>query len=126
MHPLVKQAAIEASRGLWARVVERLAKELPLLEGEALRDAVRELLVLAALMEEHGDDAGPIFALLESPEIIRALDRANASRVALQGDRSRHAAASLRGPEIARASPDVRTIRMDELGARRFAGLKLR
>ena len=122
VHPLVRQAA----RGLSPQLLEKLGRELPLLEGETLRDAVRELLCLAAMMTEDGVDAAALFALIESRPLIAALDRANASQVAQQSDRSRHAAAGLRGPELRAAPRKAASLRVEDLGVQRFVGLKLR
>ena len=122
MHPLVKQAARGVATAIWRR-------ELLLLSGEALRDTVRELIFLGVLIHERGGDATELFALVESEEVIRALDRANACRVLEEGDRSARATKQFTrfsGERVVEAVPRVSAIRLEELGARRFAGLKLR
>jgi hypothetical protein len=123
VHRVVKQAARGAPPA-------QIARELLGLEGETLRDAVRALIFLGVLMEEAGQDASPIFALVESTPVIAALDRANATRVETEGDRAARAAKTFErfaGAELIRTAKKAAAgVRIETLGARRFAGLKLR
>ena len=123
MHRLVKQAA----RGAPPAQLER---ELLTLDGEQLRNAVRELIFLGVLMEEAGQDASPMFALVESSPVIAALDRANATRLELEADRAARDTKKFErftGTELTRTVKKAAAgVRVEALGPRRFAGLKLR
>jgi hypothetical protein len=123
VHPLVEQAATRLSPA----VLDRLRRELPRLEGEVLRDAVRSLIFLGALLIESGRDAGALFDLVESPEVLAALDRVTASRLAQQSDAAaRRSLSRFEGAREPKGMIGGEKVRVQELGARRFAGLRLR
>jgi hypothetical protein len=131
MHPLARRAAVEAMSGVFdAAFVRELLEDLLELDGESLRDAVRELIYLGTVLEEMErlDRSAPLFAMVESRRVIAALDRANASRLALGGESLILCArkfAKFEGAPI-KADAQGEKKKLSELGPSRFAGLRLR
>jgi hypothetical protein len=132
MHPLAKRAALEAMRGFSPQFLAGLREALVASSAESLRDAVRELIFLGVILEEIGavKESASLFLLVESQEIIAALDRANASRVADQDESLARGAkrfARFAGAEaVQEMRKEATAMKLKDFGARRFAGLRLR